>query len=583
MNVEIIRREGCVAPGEGVWASDVDFSGLLARLYSLRGASDPADTDYALSNLLPPDGLRGLSQASALLLDAVQRERAIVVVGDFDVDGATSTALAVAALRAMGHRRVDFIVPNRFAFGYGLSTGIVDLVQQGGGELIITVDNGISSIDAVAAANAVGIDVLVTDHHLPGAELPAAAAIVNPNQPGCTFSSKALAGVGVIFYVITALRRSLRDAGWFADQGIPEPNMAQFLDLVALGTVADVVPLDHNNRIFVHQGIKRMRAGKVRPGIAALLRVGGRRVDALVAADLGFAVGPRLNAAGRLDDMSHGIRCLLSADDAAAERAARALDELNLERRDIEQSMKEEAVVCVEQMDLQESRLPFGLCLFEQGWHQGVVGILAARIREKYHRPVIAFASSGKDDGLLKGSARSVPGFHIRDALDRIAVSQPGLIRKFGGHAMAAGLELALEDYPAFAAAFDRVVMAQLSMADLRGRVVSDGELPPRCLGLGLAQALRNSGPWGQQFPEPIFDGEFTLLAQRLVGAKHLKLSLAPVTDPGNELDAIWFNIDPAQWPSPRVSKARVAYRLDVNEYRGLVNPQLLVDHIEPL
>lgn len=585
--MDIIRREGSVAPTQLLSpdgsADSVSLNGLLAQLYKLRGAGDPAQTDYSLKHLLPPGDLLGLPEATAVLVDAVQRERAIVVVGDFDVDGATSTALAVTALRAMGHRQVDFLVPNRFKFGYGLSAEIVEVARQRGAQLIVTVDNGVSSLAGVAAANAAGIDVLVTDHHLPGAQLPAAAAMVNPNQPGCGFASKALAGVGVIFYVMTALRRGLRDTGWFVRQGLPEPNMAQFLDLVALGTVADVVPLDYNNRIFVHQGVIRMRAGKLRPGIAALFRIAGRRTDNMVAADLGFAVGPRLNAAGRLDDMTHGILCLMSRDSAEADRFAGELDALNVERREIEQDMKEQAVAFVERLDLSAADLPFGLCLFEAGWHQGVVGILAARIREKYHRPVIAFAETGQGDGLIKGSGRSVPGLHIRDALEQVAARHPGLIRKFGGHAMAAGLELAEVDYTVFAEAFDLVVREQLTADVLCGSIVSDGELPASCLGLELAQLLRNSGPWGQHFPEPIFDGEFAVLAQRLVGKKHLKLSLAPASDPTNKFDAIWFNIDPGQWPCQSVSLARVAYRLDVNEYRGFVNPQLLVDHLEPI
>ena len=576
MSTLIVRRQGQSWPGD---ASDAEA--LLACLYRARGARWPDEGRYPLSGLLPPTSMLGLGEAAALLCDALEAGRSILVVGDFDVDGATSTVLALEALRAMGHSRVDFLVPNRFEYGYGLSPEIVAEAGARGAELIITVDNGISSIDGVAAANAAGIDVLVTDHHLPGDQLPAAAAIVNPNQSGCGFPSKALAGVGVIFYVMTALRSALRTRGWFERRGLAEPNMASLLDLVALGTVADVVPLDYNNRIFVHQGLQRIRSGRSRPGLCALLKVADRRVGDAVASDLGFAVGPRLNAAGRLDDMTHGILCLLAKTPAEADWLAQELDGLNRERREIEQGMQQEAIAVVERLDLSGRALPVGLCLYEPGWHQGVVGILAARIRERYHRPVIAFADAGA--GLIKGSARSIPGLHIRDALDAVAARHPGLLHKFGGHAMAAGMELGRADFERFAAAFDAVVAAQLADTQLRGEVLSDGALAPRQLGLELAQRLREGGPWGQHFPEPVFDGEFALLEQRLVGGKHLKLKLAPAVDPQQTLDAIWFNIDPAVWPRPDVSRAQVAYRLDVNEFRGFINLQLMVEQINPL
>ena len=600
MSAQIVRRAGPhleqAIEGEQAFEGDqsaegiegakglvglVGLEALLARLYHTRGARYPEETRYPLSRLLPPSGLLGIDQAVQLLCAALRSETAILVVGDFDVDGATSTVLAVEALRAMGHQKVDFLVPNRFEYGYGLSPKIVQEARARGAELIITVDNGISSIDGVAAANAAGMAVLVTDHHLPGECLPAAAAIVNPNQPGCSFQSKAIAGVGVIFYVMTALRRALREQGWFEQRGIAEPNMAGFLDLVALGTVADVVPLDYNNRIFVQQGLQRIRAGRSRPGICALLKIGGRKIDTAVASDLGFAVGPRLNAAGRLDDMTHGILCLQAKTAAEADWLAEELDGLNRERREIEQGMQQEAIAHVERLDLSGQQLPFGLCLFDEGWHQGVVGILAARIRERYHRPVIAFADAGQ--GMIKGSARSVPGLHIRDTLDVVAAREPGVLCKFGGHAMAAGMELARADFDRFSRAFDRAVRDQLGEGDLKATVESDGSLLPLQLGLELAQLLRNAGPWGQHFPEPVFDGEFTVLDQRLVGKKHLKLNLALVTDPRHTLDAIWFNIDTAVWPRQGLVKAQVAYRLDVNEFRGFINLQLMVEQITPL
>lgn len=558
-----------------------DIAQLLRRLYRSRGVDAGQDLRYPLSALISPVDLSGLDAAVDLLWQALQQQRSILVVGDFDVDGATSTALALSALKAFGYQHVDFLVPNRFKTGYGLTPGIVEMAAQRDAELIITVDNGISSIDGVAAAEQLGIDVLVTDHHLPGEQLPAATAIVNPNQGGCNFASKALAGVGVVFYVMTALRRRLRQQGWFQHTALPEPNMAQYLDLVALGTVADVVPLDYNNRILVHHGLQRIRAGKTGPGILALLRIAGRNPAQLVASDLGFAVAPRLNAAGRLDDMSHGIRCLLAQSQAEAQSLALELDNLNGERKQIEQDMQRQALACIEAIDLSQQHLPFGLCLYEPGWHQGVVGILAARIREKYHRPVIAFADAG--DAMIKGSARSIPGLHIRDALDRVAAQHPGLLKKFGGHAMAAGMELAKSDFDAFSQAFDAVVRGELQQQDLNGEILSDGVLPAQLMALEIANTLREAGPWGQHFPEPVFDGEFIVHRQKLVGGHHLKLELADVRQPGQQLDAIWFNIDTQCWPMPGLQRARLVYRLDANEFRGFVNLQLMVEHLEPV
>jgi len=444
-------------------------------------------------------------------------------------------------------------------------------------DLLITVDNGISSIDGVAAAQAAGLKVIVTDHHLPGAELPSADAIVNPNQPGCEFPSKALAGVGVMFYVLLGLRAHLRASNWFAQQGIAEPNLAELLDLVALGSVADVVPLDANNRILVHQGLARIRAGRVRPGLKAILEVARRDHRRLVSTDLGFIVGPRLNAAGRLDDISLGIECLLCDDFGAALSKAQQLEQLNHDRKHIEQGMQREALLQLKDLPLDD--LPFGLCVFEPEWHQGVIGILASRMKERYHRPVIAFADAG--EGELKGSARSIPGLHIRDALDAVAATHPALISKFGGHAMAAGLTIQSADYEAFAQAFDAEVRRQLTAEDLTGRIYSDGRLAADEFDMQLAQQLRHAGPWGQHFPEPLFHGEFKVLDQRLVGERHLKLMLQSV-DMAPPVDAIAFNIDLEVWPNPQIDTAQVAYRLDVNEFRGRQSLQLIVANISP-
>ncbi|MDE2088781.1 MAG: single-stranded-DNA-specific exonuclease RecJ, partial [Gammaproteobacteria bacterium] len=464
-----------------------------------------------------------------------------------------------------------------FEYGYGLTPEIVAVAAQQSPDLIITVDNGISSLDGVAAARALGIQVLITDHHLPGVRLPEADAIVNPNLPDDVFPSKHLAGVGVIFYVLAALRARLREESWFTRMGTAEPNLAQFLDLVALGTVADVVPLDHNNRILVDQGLQRIRAGQCCAGVLALLEVAGRRRENLVAADLGYAVAPRLNAAGRLQDMSLGIECLLCDDPQAARTMARRLDELNRDRREIETEMQDQALAALAALDLDPERLPVGLCLFDERWHQGVIGILAARIKERLHRPVIAFAPAGTDE--IKGSARSVSGLHIRDALDAVAAGNPGLITRFGGHAMAAGLSLTRERLPAFSDAFDREVRRHLSGDDLRGVIHSDGELTETELSLELAELLRAAGPWGQGFPEPVFDGVFEVVNRRVVGERHLKLQLRS-SRASSCIDAIAFNAaEPAPAEGERVC---IAYRLDVNDYRGLRSLQLIVEHLEP-
>jgi single-stranded-DNA-specific exonuclease len=570
MSTRIVRRQvadTAALPGE--------LHPVLRRVYAARNVASPEELDYSLANLLPLQQLAGLPSAVALLHTALAERARILVVGDFDADGATSCALCLRALRLLGAAAVDYLVPNRFEYGYGLTPEIVEVAAGRRPDLILTVDNGISSMEGVAAAKQRGMQVLITDHHLPGACLPAADAIVNPNLPGNDFPSKHLAGVGVAFYVMLGLRVRLRECGWFGQQGLAEPNLAQLLDLVALGTIADVVPLDRNNRILVQQGIRRIRAGQCVPGLRALLEVAGRDLQGVVAADLGFAAGPRLNAAGRLDDMSLGIECLLTDNEQMARTMAAELDALNRDRREIESGMQAQALAALGRLDLDDAGLPLGLCLFDPGWHQGVIGILAARIKERYHRPVIAFASSAA--GELKGSARSVPGLHIRDVLDAVATRHPLLISRFGGHAMAAGLTLPEDNYPAFAAAFDAEVSRHLVREDLGGIIHSDGELEAQQLSLDVARLLRDASPWGQGFPAPLFDGDFEVIGQRVVGERHLKLTLQPAGG-RRQIDAIAFN-------TPALPAActgvHLAYRLDVNAYRGIESAQLVVEYID--
>lgn len=552
---------------------------LLSRLYAARGVCSEEQLQYELKRLLSPV-LKGLDAALDLLVTALRLGQRIMIVGDFDADGATSTALAVRCLRAFGHAEVEFLVPNRFDYGYGLTPEIVDVAAQRAPGLIITVDNGIASLQGVARAHELGMKVLVTDHHLPGAVLPNADAIVNPNQPGCEFLSKSAAGVGVVFYVMTALRTRLRELGWFHEQR-REPNLAGFLDLVALGTVADVVPLDFNNRILIAQGLQRMRAGYACAGIKAILGVAGRDWQTLSATDLGFVVGPRLNAAGRLDDMSLGIRCLLADSDADAHALAQELDMLNRDRRAIEASMQKEAAASLEVMLASlQGELPCGLCLYQEDWHQGVIGILASRIKDRWNRPVIVFAND--DQGGLKGSGRSIPGVHLRDVLDEVATSRPGLLHKFGGHAMAAGLSLERHLLAEFSQAFAEVVARHLGDRGLDPVIESDGELGAEDFCLALAQQLESGGPWGQAFPEPVFDGEFEVVSQKLVGTKHLKLVLTPAGQRDTLVDAIAFNIDVAVWPNPRCQRVLAAYKLSVNEFRGNRSVQLMVEYLEP-
>ncbi len=570
MNLVIERR---VCAGNELL--DSRLHPVLRRAYAARGVRDTSDLQLGLDRLIPVGTLESVEAAVNLILE--HRNRRILVIGDFDADGATSTALIVRCLRAWGFASVDFLVPNRFEYGYGLTPEIVALAAERAPTLIVTVDNGISSNAGVAAARARGIQVLITDHHLPGAQLPDADVIVNPNVPGSQFRSRALAGVGVAFYVMAALRRELENRGIAA-----QPPVTDYLDLVALGTVADLVPLDVNNRVLVSQGIRRIRAGRAVPGIRALLSISNRGFAELTAADLGFSIGPRLNAAGRLDDMSIGIRCLLADSEQEALALATRLDQLNAERREIETRMQGAALAAVS--SLREPGVGpgsrHGVCLFNADWHQGVVGLVASRIKDRVRRPVIAFARAG--DGTLRGSARSVPGIHIRDVLDSIAARSPELISRFGGHAMAAGLTLEECHLDAFARAFDAEVANWHDPSIASNRVETDGELANEEIALETAQALRDGGPWGQAFPEPCFDGRFAVRNARVVGDKHLKMWVA-THDQARSFDAIAFNFKGAdETPKLPDGEVHLVYRLDINEYRGERRLQLLVDHVLP-
>lgn len=567
MSVTEIRRRR-LAAADGLAP---DLHPVLRRVYAARGIGCDAELDLSLDQLVPVRSLDGLDAATRLLA-AHRAGGRVLIIGDFDADGATSTALVVRALRGLKFTHVDFLVPNRFKFGYGLTPGIVALAAERAPSLIVTVDNGISSIAGVEAAREMGVPVLVTDHHLPGAVLPRAEVIVNPNLVGSRFASPALAGVGVAFYLIAALAKTLGAEGF---------RVADLLDLVALGTVADMVPLDRNNRILVAQGIKRIRAGRCAAGILALLESAGRRKEQLSAADLGFAVAPRLNAAGRLTDMSVGIACLLADDAAEAARLASQLTKLNDERREIEQRMQLEAVQLTDTLRDADAGDAPGICLFDETWHQGVVGLVAGRIKDRLHRPVIAFARA--EDGSLRGSARSVAGVNIRDALERIATRSPELIDKFGGHAMAAGLGLREENLPAFRIAFAAEIAARADRDSLTGIIYSDGELSAAELCIDTAEALRSAGPWGQGFPEPVFDGGFKVFDARVVGGRHMKMRLKPPECDAEAIDAIAFGYlggSAAQGALKQGTAIQVAYRLEVNEYRGAARIQLNCQHL---
>ncbi len=555
---------------------------LLARLYAARGIRHSSELETGFNKLIPPDRLRGAEEAARLLADALENDWKMLIVADYDCDGATACAIGLRALRLFGARQVDYLVPNRFEYGYGLTPEIVELAHARKPELLITVDNGIASVAGVDRARELGMRTLITDHHLPGETLPRADVIVNPNQPGCSFPSKALAGCGVMFYVMLALRAELRKRGAFKDA--PEPNLATLIDLVALGTVADVVPLDQNNRILVAQGLARMRAGRVQPGIAALFRAAGRRLEGAVIFDLGFALGPRLNAAGRLADMSLGIECLATEDAARALNIAQELDALNRERRSIEADMQNDALMLLEEIEAQEMEEPdnpeengqavfsrASITLFDPEWHQGVIGILASRIKDRRHRPTFVLARG--NEGELKGSGRSIPGLHLRDALDLVAKQHPDLLLRFGGHAAAAGITIREDDLMLFEEAFEQVCRQCLSPAELTRTLETDGALETAHMSLTAARLLQEQ-IWGQGFPPPLFDDVFEVESQRILKEKHLKLTLSKN---GARFDAIQFNF--AESVPDRI---RAVYKLDVNEFNGVANVQLMLEHLEP-
>ena len=554
---------------------------IIKQIYASRGVDDPKQLDMRASNLLRPDSIKGLEAAVELLVEALEQHKRIIIVGDFDADGATSTAVMMLGLKMLGFKHLEFLVPNRFDFGYGLSAPMAELTVAQGAELIITVDNGISSVAGVEVAKKAGVKVLVTDHHLPGEQLPDADAIVNPNQLGCMFDSKNLAGVGVAFYLLSALRGELQSRNYFTKAlfgSDTPPKLAELLDLVALGTVADVVPLDTNNRVLVHQGLQRVRSGYCRPGIKAMVEVAGKQLNKMVASDFGFVLGPRLNAAGRLDDMSLGIDCLLTDDPIKAHEIASELDQLNQDRREIEQGMQLEAERVLNHLSM-SSEVPDGICLFQPDWHEGVIGIVAGRIKDKYHRPTVVFAQA--ENGDLKGSCRSIPGLHIRDILEQINTQYPNLIIKFGGHAMAAGLSIEGKRFDTFKLAFEYIVNKNITEEQRHCAILTDGELPIDCYSIDFVEQLRAAGPWGQHFVEPVFEGKFRLLQQRLLKEKHLKVVLQ--TPDGLTLDAIYFNIDNKQWPNATVNYVHGAFNLDINEFRGQRSVQLLIKALNPL
>ncbi len=567
----IARRE---VPANGSWPEQMHP--VLRRVYAARGVLCGDDAELRLARLLSPDPLGGLAAATALLADAIARDAHIVVVGDFDCDGATGTALAVRGLRLLGARRVGYRVPHRIEHGYGLSPALVASMESLAPDLILTVDSGIACLAGVAAAKARGWKVLITDHHLPGERLPQADAIVNPNLGGDAFPSKALAGVGTVFYLLLALRRLLREAGALP---APEPDLPALLDLVAIGTVADLVPLDYNNRLLVAAGLRRIRRGQCAAGVRALAQVAGRRLDTLSSSDIAYAIAPRVNAAGRLEDMALGIECLLTDDAARAHELAALLDGINAERRELQRQMVDEAEVLVAALPLRESELPAVLCLFDPGWHPGVVGLVASKLKERWHRPVVAFAPGEPGSVLLRGSARSIPGFHIRDALAAVDALHPGLIERFGGHAAAAGLSLDGAKFGDFSAALAAHAEGLLDAAMLGREIASDGPLDPADFDRGLAETLRLAGPWGQGFPEPLFDNAFDVLDWRVAGERHLRLRLR-CEGRDAPLAAVHFGGWTGTPPPPRV---RIAYQLELDDWQGRCDIQLVVRHLEPL
>ncbi len=550
---------------------------VLNRVLVARNVTEAAQLDYGLAGLHHPENFAGLPEAVVILAQAIRDQAKIIIVGDFDTDGATSCAVAVRGLKMLGASAVDFLVPNRFEFGYGLTPEIVDVALASKPDLIITVDNGISSIEGVDHARSNGCQVIVTDHHLPGDQLPNADAIVNPNCVDNPFPSKCLAGVGVIFYTLLAVRSALRDSGYFEQQRMPDPKLVNLLDLVALGTVADLVPLDHNNRILVSQGIKRIRGGACCEGIKALLQIAGKSMKTLTPSDMGFGIAPRLNAAGRMNDISVGIQCLLTDDAMQAKQLAETLDALNCERREVEAQMREEAVVIVDRLAFDgEQTMPTSLCLFDESWHQGVVGIVASRVKERYNRPAIVFAPGDGDE--IKGSARSISGLNIRDALEAVSNRCPGMITRFGGHAMAAGLSMSVTQLDKFREQLEAVVTERVSEEDLNPVFMTDGSLQQSDLSLKFARRLSAAGPWGQAFPEPLFHGSFFVRTFRLLSGKHLKMELI-ASDKNKVLEAIMFNVD--RQLLEQLRQVRLVYRLSVNHFRGVDSLQLQVVHLE--
>ena len=561
---------------------DGDLPDWLKKILLARGVSSIDQLSSDLSRLHPPQQMLGMDVAVELLAQALTENKKILIVGDYDADGATSCALAVRALRSMGATQVDFLVPDRFKFGYGLSPEIVEVARCKNPDLLVTVDNGISSIEGVRLAKSLGMNVLITDHHLPGEQLPIADAIINPNQPGCSFPSKNLAGVGVLFNLMVGLRSLLRDKQWFEDQDISEPNLAMWLDIVALGTVADLVPLDEVNRLMVAKGLELIRSGRGNPGIRAILEVAGKDWRVVQSSDLGFAVGPRINAAGRLEDISLGIKCLLTEDESEARGIASQLQQLNQDRRAIEQQMRQEAESALQSLDLNTEELPWGLCLYQQDWHSGVVGLIASRIKDRWHRPTFVFAA--EDDGRLKGSGRSISGLHIRDALEAISTRRPELIDQFGGHAMAAGLSIGADKYQFFAEEFDREVRARLGQEALIETILTDGELPSEAINLNSAKLIEDISPWGQAFPEPVFEGEFEIESVRILSGSHLKMRLKIKDETqlrSKMVEAIWFSAPDSYLNLSPGTEGRFIYRLQVNRYRGNESEQILIQDFQ--
>ncbi len=556
---------------------EIGLSTLIQKLYLSRGITKPQQIEHKLKHLYKPQQLSNIKIAANIVIDSIANNKKIVIVGDFDADGATATALCLRAIKAFGHNNIDFLVPNRFDFGYGLSTQLIPILQDMSCDLIITVDNGISSIDGTQAAIDAGMQVIITDHHLQAEILPNADAIVNPNLNGDEFPSKNLAGVGVVFYLLAEIRSQLNDLNWFVEKDLPVPNLAQWLDIVALGTVADMVGLDDNNRILVTEGIKRIKAGYTVAGIKAILKVAGKEIDKTTTETFGFVIAPRLNAAGRLEDMSIGIELLTTDDDNKAFMLAQELDNINQQRKEIQKDMQKVADSVVNELD-KIKKLPDGICLYHKDWHQGVVGLLASKVKEKTNRPVIAFAPENDESEILKGSARSISGFHIRDALVQIETNHPNLMHKFGGHAMAAGLSINQENYAQFREIFDQIVNDSLTEEQRQHTIETDGELDSIDLCLAIAEELQNHGPWGQNFPAPLFDGWFNIIDKKEVGTGHTKLTLQ-TQDFSKRIGAIAFNIHPNQF-KPEDGKNQITYRLDINEFRGRRSLQLIVQDI---